>query len=244
MLNATGNTLNNAIAGNSGNNIISGGGGIDLLSGNAGADRFVFNLADTTGLSATTTITDLNFAEGDSLTLNGFAPVTSDIHSYLDLARLGGQGVTVTAGATPGSEQFTLTGANGHSQVIVINDTSGNGTAVQQYQAAVASLAALGTGLPVDTHLTYVARFVDANGNVIASDGNNGWLSLDSFGLHLNGLYHAFVRRRHGRSIAFVVLCAWHHGRPGGGSLPDRWRQPAIGRSVFVCRGVDHRPPN
>ena len=187
-INGTGNSLGNSLTGNSGNNSLGGGGGIDSLTGNGGADRFVFNQADTSAQSATATIVDFNLGQGDSIALNGFGQTITEIHSYYDLARLAQQaGVSITAGATPGSEQVTLTGANGHSQVIVVNDTSGNGTAVQQYQAAVASLAALGTGLPVDTHLTYVARFTDSAGNVIASDGNNGWLSLDSFSVTSSG---------------------------------------------------------
>ena len=190
-VNGTGNSLANIINGNNAANIINGGGGHDTLSGKGGddsltggssGDAFVFNLSDSLLAAQTDAILDLNFAAGDTLIFVGFNGVTTQVDTYLELAQfiLATAGNTVTAGSTGGIARFTLPGAGGHTQAINLTDTSGNGTALAQLRTAVGQ-ATLGTGVPAGTDLTYVARLVDTNGNVIASDGNNGWLALDTF---------------------------------------------------------------
>jgi Ca2+-binding RTX toxin-like protein len=65
-INATGNSLSNALQGNSGNNILAGGGGMDVLLGGAGADKFRFNEL---GWMHADQILDFNALEGDQIVL-------------------------------------------------------------------------------------------------------------------------------------------------------------------------------
>ncbi|ESQ90084.1 hypothetical protein ABAC460_09965 [Asticcacaulis sp. AC460] len=66
-INATGNSLANALNGNDGNNILNGKGGADVLSGGLGADIFLFE----TG-SGADTIGDFSAVQGDTI----------DVHAY------------------------------------------------------------------------------------------------------------------------------------------------------------------
>ena len=48
--------------------------------------------------------------------------------------------------------------------------------------ADIGNYAPSAPAIPVDTPLTYYARFVDAKGTPIASDGTGGWISLSAYG--------------------------------------------------------------
>lgn len=203
-----GNTGSNSLSGMDGNDTLSGFAGNDTLTGGAGADKLIVNLSDSDAATGTDRIVDLDFTSGDTLGLIGFHGTNTGITNYNQLARFL-DGATVTQGSTPGSAQFTLTGANGHQQTINISDVSGNGTALQQLEAAVGSLAELGTGLLPGKTLTYVARFTDSKGNVIQSEGHNGWLSLSTFGVES----HGYVSLAFGEDRAGLALFdAMTHG--------------------------------
>ncbi|ESQ88627.1 hypothetical protein ABAC460_15160 [Asticcacaulis sp. AC460] len=185
-INATGNSFAQALNGNGGNNSLNGLAGNDTLNGNAGNDSltggaggdvFVFDFMAGTA-SATDSLLDLKFSDGDTLRI--IAPGgTTEIVSYDGLARLvASSGASVTAGPSQGVARVTFLDINGQPQTIDITDASGS--ALLQYQKAALDLV-LSDAIPPDSDLTYVARFVDSKGNLYASEGNNGWVALDSF---------------------------------------------------------------
>ncbi|EGF91276.1 hemolysin-type calcium-binding repeat 2 copies family protein [Asticcacaulis biprosthecium C19] len=186
-INATGNSFAQALNGNAGNNNINalagndtlnGHAGNDSLTGGAGGDMFVFDTTAGTA-SATDSVLDLKFSDGDKLRL--ITPSdTIELVSYAGLARFVARtaGASVTGGPSQGVARVTLTDINGNPQSINITDASGS--ALLAYQQAAIDLV-VSDGVALDAGLTYVARFVDAKGSVIASDGTNGWIALDSF---------------------------------------------------------------
>jgi len=93
----TGNAGNDVLASGAGNDQINGGLGNDILSGGIGADRFSFT--DKLGAFGNDLITDLNFAEGDFLSLDVGGSLTS-IKSLGDLnAFVASSGAVVTSDA-------------------------------------------------------------------------------------------------------------------------------------------------
>ena len=65
-----------SLDGGGGNDTLNGAQGNDTLTGGSGADQFRIDARETEGGSDTDTITDLNFAEGDTITLASFSPGT------------------------------------------------------------------------------------------------------------------------------------------------------------------------
>ncbi|EGF93679.1 hemolysin-type calcium-binding repeat 2 copies family protein [Asticcacaulis biprosthecium C19] len=98
-INATGNSLNNALMGNSGNNRLDGGVGNDTLTGGLGSDVFVF-------LNGTwkDTVTDFSAAQNDSIDLHA---ITNGVANNGMVTQVGGN-VLINLG---GGNTITVLGA-------------------------------------------------------------------------------------------------------------------------------------
>ena len=191
-ISGTGNTLANTIIGNGAYNRISGLAGNDILTGGGGADDFVF--AKFGAPNGNDHIKD--FVSGSDRL----------VFKASDYGWAGGHVLTagelsLTGVAVGPNKQFVYdpvthqlywdsNGANAGGSVAVV--AFDNGAAPQLSDFVFESDSPVGTGLAIGTSLTYVARFVDKNGNVIASDGNNGWISLDAFYPSVSGFPGSF----------------------------------------------------
>lgn len=189
LINATGNELGNTLRGNSSNNVLSGlagndsldggdgddilvgGTGTDWLLGGNGSDEFRFDRSDIHSSRETDSIQDLDFSQGDTIKLTGYAagvflgkdndgnaldlgPSEMKIDSYADIAELvkNGSALSVSQKSNSGSIVLTITDS-ALSQVITITDPTGS--AWQKYQQALVDYDKnLAPVLSGDAHVT------------------------------------------------------------------------------------------
>ena len=145
-IDGTGNALDNGIKGNSGANrlygltgndslegldgddLLVGGVGDDWHRGGTGADTFAFARTDIAAIDGSDRIVDVNFGEGDRITLAGYGPNGGDwaAASYFDLWLLADNfpnEVMVTSNDRGLAVVTIVTG--GRTQVITLTDASG-----------------------------------------------------------------------------------------------------------------------
>jgi len=151
-INGFGNAIANGIKGNSGDNalwgmggndqidgglgadLLAGGSGSDYLRGGTGADTFYFAVGDISAASGIDQIADLNFAEGDRISLDGYREGPARIiASYADLVSLTDHDPTVTVSkhsAEGGTADIKIAGPGGRVQTIWLTDASSNSWAL------------------------------------------------------------------------------------------------------------------
>lgn len=127
-------------------------------------------------IAAATLLANDGDVDGDALQI---ATVGSAQHGTVALNDAGNVVFTPAAGYSgPASFSYTVRDAAGLTATATVSLT---------VDEVTVPTTVLGNGVLAGTELVYVARFTDSNGTAIASDGTNGWATLDSFALDVEG---------------------------------------------------------